>query len=56
MNHEILNVEANRGHVWGEYKEVLVDDNHILRSVRIYEDSYNSLHSHPVDEVQLVES
>jgi mannose-6-phosphate isomerase-like protein (cupin superfamily) len=56
MIHTITKVTPNYEHVWGEYKEVFIDNDHILRSVRIYEDAYNSLHSHEVNEVQLVES
>lgn len=56
MENKIIDVEQNKEHVWGSYKEVLIDDTHILRAVRIYEDAYNSLHFHDVDEVQLVES
>lgn len=56
MENKIIQVAQNRSHVWGSYKEAHIDETHILRSVRIYEDAYNSLHHHEVDEVQLVES
>jgi len=56
MENKIIHLEQNKDHVWWSYRELIVDNFHIMRSVRIYEWWYNSLHYHPVDEIQIVES
>jgi len=56
MDNKIIYIDRNIEHVWGSYRELIVNDECIMRAVRIYEGGYNSLHYHPVDEIQIVEN
>lgn len=45
-----------KSHSWGNYYQIIVNDHTLLRSIRIYKDGMNSLHSHDVEELMIVES
>ena len=43
-------------HIWGNYRQLLINETVLMRSIRIYENGMNSLHKHNLDEVLIVES
>lgn len=53
---KVVSLPTVKKHVWGNYKQLAINDDVLIRSIRIYEGGMNSLHKHNLDEVFIVES
>lgn len=48
-------IKTDYSHIWGEYKELLLSNELIIRTIRFYKWWKTSLHSHSVEETIIVE-
>jgi len=55
-NNKAISIPINMEHVWGNYRQLLVNDHILMRCLRVYEEGTTSLHKHNIDEIIIIES